>query len=181
MPVLVQPIDGELPVLFPDVSAHLQRLNEKLRFYDAANSGLQIEKIRSASALATNALEHAIDFYEKIGILAGAMPCAFCNFHEFVLQLSANAACASQSLQFPRLRSARIVRFVSFKRADNRAFFAFRAQPCIQRPDTSLGRWVRHRVHNILRGANVVAHEQNVEVRAVTHLASTKFSESDDR
>jgi hypothetical protein len=40
MPSLVQSVDGTLPVLFPDVCAHLQRLNEKLRFYDAASSGL---------------------------------------------------------------------------------------------------------------------------------------------
>src|SRR6266508_6080458 len=180
MPMLVQSIDGALPVLFPDVSAHLQRLNEKLRFYDAASSSLQIEKIRTASAIAPNALEHVIDFYEKAGILACAKPCAFCNLQEFVLQRSANAACASQSLQFPKLRPARIVRFVGFKGANNRPFFAFGAQPRIQRPDISLGGWLRHGSHKILRGANVLAHEQNVQVRAVTDLASPKFSERDD-
>src|SRR5205807_6620097 len=102
---LVHAIDGTLPVWFPDISAHLQCLNEKFRFYDAAASGLQIEKIRSASALTPNALKHVIDFNEKVGIRACATPRAFCNRHEFVLQ-SADAACASQRLQFPRLRSA---------------------------------------------------------------------------
>ena len=78
------------------------------------------------------------------------------------------------------MRSACVIRFISFKRADHRAFFAFRTQPCIQRPDISLGSWLRHGDHKILRGANVFAYEQNVQVRAVADLASPKLSERDD-
>src|SRR4029434_6105342 len=71
MPRLVHTIDSTLPVLFPDISAHLQCLNEKLRFDDAAVSGLQIEKIRSASALTPNALKHVIDTNKNVRIRAG--------------------------------------------------------------------------------------------------------------
>src|SRR4029077_8463414 len=180
MPGLVHAIDGALPVLFPDISADLQCLNEKVRFYDAAVSGLQIEKIRSASALTPNALKHVINFYEKVGILSCATPCAFCNRHELVLQRPADAACASQRLQFPRLHSACVVRLVGFERTDNRAFFALRTQPCIQRPDVPLCSWLRHGDHKILRGVNVISHKQDVQVRAVADLASSKFSERDD-
>ena len=85
MPGLVHAIDGTLPVLFPDISAHLQGLNKKLRFYDAAVSGLQIEKIRSASALTPNALKHVIDSNQKVRILPGTTPCALSDLHEFIL------------------------------------------------------------------------------------------------
>ena len=78
------------------------------------------------------------------------------------------------------MRSACVIRFKRIKRADHWAFFAFRAQPCIQRPDISLGGWLRHGDHKILRGANVFAHKQNVQVRAVADLASPKLSERDD-
>src|SRR5881275_2364262 len=122
MSLLVQSIDGALPVLFPDIFANLQCLNEKLRFYDAAASGLQIKKIRAASALTPNALTHVVDFNEKIGILTCTTPCAFCALHELTLQRPAHTACASQRLQFPRLGWACIVRPVGFKRADDRTF-----------------------------------------------------------
>src|SRR4029079_7265652 len=39
MPAPVQFVDGTFPALFPDVCAHLQRLDDKLRFYDAAGAG----------------------------------------------------------------------------------------------------------------------------------------------
>src|SRR4029077_7855197 len=40
--------------------------------------------------------------------------------------------------------------------------------------------WLRHGGHKILRGANVFANEQNVQVGAVAELASSKLSERDD-
>src|SRR5258707_12813040 len=73
-----------------------------------------------------------------------------------------------------------MIRFKGFKRADHRAFFAFRTQPCIQCPDISLGGWLRHGGHEILRSTNILAYKQNVQVRAVADLASSKLSERDD-
>ena len=78
-------LDRELEVLLPFVLAHLQRLNEKFRLDNSSTSGLQIEKIRSASPLAPNALEHVINSYEEIGVLTGVTPGGLRNFHEFAL------------------------------------------------------------------------------------------------
>src|SRR5438270_675039 len=47
-------------------------------------------------------------------------------------------------------------------------------------PDVSLCGRLRHGDHEILGGANVVAHKQDVQVRAVADLASSKFSERYD-
>src|SRR6266403_2627046 len=73
-----------------------------------------------------------------------------------------------------------MIRFKGYKRADHRTFFTFRAQPCIQSPDISLGGWLRHCDHEILRSTNVFTHKQHVEIRAVADLSSSKLSERDD-
>src|SRR4029453_13081742 len=72
-----------------------------------------------------------------------------------------------------------VVGLISFKGANDRAFFSFGPQPCVKQPNISFSSWLRHRDDKILRGSNVVAYEQNIEVRAIADIASSKFTQSD--
>src|SRR4030095_2392319 len=73
-----------------------------------------------------------------------------------------------------------VVGLISFKGANDRAFFSFGAQPCVKQPNISFGSWLRHGDDKILRATNVVAYEQNIEVRAIADIASAKFTQSDN-
>src|SRR6266516_7458284 len=98
MAAFAQPIDGGLPIRLPDIFSHLQRLNQKFAFDNSADSRFEIEKIRSASALAPNALEHVVDPDAKIDMPAGVAPSAFSHFHKILSQRPDNRTRASQCL-----------------------------------------------------------------------------------
>src|SRR6266699_155513 len=98
MAAFAQPIDGALPIRLPDIFSHLQRLNQKFALDNSADSGFEIEKIRSASALTPNALEHVVDPDVKIDMPASLAPGAFSHFHKILSQRPHNRAGASQCL-----------------------------------------------------------------------------------
>ena len=113
-------------------------------------------------------------------MLTGLTPHAFCNLDKVILHRPGNGTSASQRLQLPRLRAVSVIPSIRFNGTNNRALFAFGAQPWIKWPNVSLGSWLRHGEDEILRGPGVIADKQNVQVRAIADLVSAEFTEGDD-
>ena len=51
-------------LLIPNSGAHLERLDEKLRFDHAARAGFEIEFIGGAAAITSDPFEHRVDLSE---------------------------------------------------------------------------------------------------------------------
>src|SRR2546428_11851173 len=105
-------------------------------------------------------------------MLAGVTPGAFCDFDKLALQWPCNGTCASQRLQFPRLRPVCGIRLISLRRTNERAFLPLGAQLGIEDPNISLSRWLRHRDDQGLLRAYVVTDENTVPVGDEADLSS---------
>src|SRR5437763_16789101 len=109
--------NGSCHLRIRNARAHLQRLDEKLRFDNSPLSGFEIELIGSAAAVAPDALQHRIDLNAQIRTLAGGAPNTLREVHEFILQRTGNRPGAGQGLRFPQLGARLIVSFLGRERA----------------------------------------------------------------
>src|SRR5262249_25561872 len=121
-----------LPVWFPSSGAHLQSLDEELTFDHSANSGFEIAKLRTTAPLFLDPLQHVVDLGKEVGFLTDIVPNLFHGLVVSLGQRPVDRPCASQSMDFPELRTVSIIRLISWKRRNERSLFSVGPKPRIE-------------------------------------------------
>src|SRR5688572_15533954 len=101
-------------------------------------------------------------------------------FHEFVLQGPRQRSRAREGLGFPKLAARLEVSFICRERARENPFLTVRTEASVERPDASFRGRLRHRHHQMLCGPHIFTDKYDIEVGAVSNLASAKFAHRDD-